>query len=625
MDRETRLHLALDMLKEVIERDVEVPLKTFGLSMRPSIHGGEWVVVRRAEAEEIDRGDIVIYQMANTFVAHRVIRKHCREGRLTFTVKGDAHLAADGEIEADAVVARVIALRRGGQTIDLSRSRWRVASKLVARYSSWVDTVYRSLPVLQGTLRRGSRRPSNHLASQLISGLNRLPAKLLMGSWEVAAKQGQHAEGGSPLHVGERDGSRESLCLLRCVRTQMTEDDTRLVHQLCTEGLDWEWIARLAVQNRVGPLLYRSLRETGISTSVPVQARRVLERSYHQGLSRSVSYEPAVREILSRLREEGIQGILLRGLALGEIVYGDPVLRPFTDMDLLIRRQDLAKVRRALFDLGYGPVPGALDDRYYERIHLHLQYLKRESGAVAEVHWALDHKYTVFNINYTEIIEGATQGELAGVTALILTPETRLLSLCVHLTKHCYYGDYLLEQPDFVDLVLSSGLLILYCDIAEVIRHYGADLDWDLALHKARKWQIESSVRPALASVVRLFDAPVPDTVLRSLPSPKTGWLQKRILASAGKDGPEEGARIAPMTSLGRIPALHTDLMFRPVRLLDLTRYLWPPRQFIATRYGVENPLTVSACRGFHIGKTICGLFLDLAYLVYFSRIRRRQ
>ena len=178
MDRETQLHLALDMLTEVIERDVEIPLKTAGLSMQPSICGGEWVVVRRAGAPEIGLGDIVIYQAGSIFIAHRVIRRRERDGRVFFAVKGDAQLAAE-EIAAERVVARVVALKKGDRRIDLDRPRWRMANRLIAGYSSWVDTLYRAMPRLPAALRPDSGRLPGRLAGRLVSSLNRLPARLL--------------------------------------------------------------------------------------------------------------------------------------------------------------------------------------------------------------------------------------------------------------------------------------------------------------------------------------------------------------------------------------------------------------------------------------------------------------
>lgn len=417
------------------------------------------------------------------------------------------------------------------------------------------------------------------------------------------------------------DRSNESLFLLRCARTQVDEDDCHLIRQLCAGGLDWEWITRLALPNRVGPLLYLSLRETGLSTLVPAEAMRELENSYYLGLARSTLSQQAVREMLAGFREEGIQAILLRGLVLGETIYGDPALRPFTDIDLLIRKQDLARARKALFDLRYRSSHG-IDEKYFERNHLHLQYVRREGGVVTELHWALDHKYTVFNVDYAEIFEEAISGEVAGVEALLMPPDDLLLSLCVHLIKHCYYSKYLLPRPDFVQLILASGFLILYCDIAEVIRRDGPDLDWDLVVHKAGRWQVESAVQPALASVVRLFNAPVLQGVLESLPAPQTGWLEGKILALAVEDLKEERDESSPSHPLRKLLGLRLDLMFRPVRLLDLIRYLWPAPRFIARRYNVSKPVRVCLYYGLHVCKALGEVFLNLVDVVYYTRLK---
>jgi signal peptidase I len=195
MDRETQLHLILDMLKEVIERGVEVPLKTAGLSMQPSIYGGEWVVVRRVATREVPGGgpgknvgtgcalgvgDIVIYQAGSIFIAHRVIRRRERDGQVYLAVKGDAQLVAE-EIAAEQVVARVVAVERGDRRIDLNTPRRRLANRLIAGYASWVDILFRAMPRLPAVLRPDSGRLPGRLVGLLVSSLNRLPARLLGG------------------------------------------------------------------------------------------------------------------------------------------------------------------------------------------------------------------------------------------------------------------------------------------------------------------------------------------------------------------------------------------------------------------------------------------------------------
>lgn len=185
MDQRTQLHLAIEMLKEVIDRDVEIPLKTFGLSMTPSIRGGEWIAVRRVSPERIAVGDVVIYENDDLFVAHRVIRKRCKDGRIYITTKGDAHLGAEAEIPAEKVLAKAIALKKPGRIIEMDSFRWRLTNSLIAYYSLFIDNLYRSVPFLHGALRRQADRPLGRLGMRIVGGIIHLPIRLLMGSWEL--------------------------------------------------------------------------------------------------------------------------------------------------------------------------------------------------------------------------------------------------------------------------------------------------------------------------------------------------------------------------------------------------------------------------------------------------------
>ncbi len=178
MDDETRHQLALDMLKEVIERDIEIPLKTFGSSMTPVICCGEWIVVRRALESEIQVGDIIIYQVGHTFVAHRVIRRVKKSGQTCFQVKGDAHLVSEGVLPAGQVIARVVSLKKGRRVISLEQPVWRRANRVIACYSSVVDMLYRRLP---------SRPDPTGPAGRLVTALVRLPPRLLMAVGGLAA------------------------------------------------------------------------------------------------------------------------------------------------------------------------------------------------------------------------------------------------------------------------------------------------------------------------------------------------------------------------------------------------------------------------------------------------------
>jgi len=132
--------VSLDLVQEVIARGEEVPLKAFGLSMGHTIHNGEWILVQRADPEQIRAGDIVLYRIPTTFVAHRVIRRWRDHGELFFQTKGDGHFSSDSPpLRGTDVIARVLG---AAGVVRFDSTRGRVLAKLLLWHSLAVGRLY---------------------------------------------------------------------------------------------------------------------------------------------------------------------------------------------------------------------------------------------------------------------------------------------------------------------------------------------------------------------------------------------------------------------------------------------------------------------------------------------------
>jgi hypothetical protein len=82
---------------------------------------------------------------------------------------------------------------------------------------------------------------------------------------------------------------------------------------------------------------------------------------------------------------------------------------------------------------------------------------------------------------------------------LVPKPEDMLFHLCLHLEGHKY------------------SELILFCDIAEFLRHFDRQLDWHYLIELTKKYRAESSVYYVLFLVQQLFDSPLPLSLLNEL------------------------------------------------------------------------------------------------------------
>ena len=94
---------------------------TRGFSMFPFIWSGDYILVKKVSPETIRVDDIILfYSEPREVVCHRVVKIIQREGMACFCTKGRRVQGYDPLVTPDMILGRVVAIRRGGNTIELS-------------------------------------------------------------------------------------------------------------------------------------------------------------------------------------------------------------------------------------------------------------------------------------------------------------------------------------------------------------------------------------------------------------------------------------------------------------------------------------------------------------------------
>jgi signal peptidase I len=119
----SEMHLTDEFLKEIwcdsFIKNGKGWLRVITNSMEPLIKPGEMILIEKIQPQHVSFGDIIIFQVHDVFVAHRVIRKYLIDSRLFFLQKGDKGGHAM-EIPEDWVIGRVIAIEKvNGLSIKL--------------------------------------------------------------------------------------------------------------------------------------------------------------------------------------------------------------------------------------------------------------------------------------------------------------------------------------------------------------------------------------------------------------------------------------------------------------------------------------------------------------------------
>jgi hypothetical protein len=326
-------------------------------------------------------------------------------------------------------------------------------------------------------------------------------------------------------------------------------------------NVSWEQLCDAALRHGVGPLLYAQLKERG-ADDVPAPVLRSLEGRYFASLARNILIYHELGAILELFRSEGLQAILLKGAALAGTVYPHMALRPMSDLDLLIRVHDLPWAQETLTARGYVFQPDRA--RGFERnfgggklftrqtpypldidLHWHLQEWPRGQQAILLVEWLWNN---------------APERRVADIPALVLSPEGQILHLTSHLAKHCWQR------------------LLWFYDIAQVIRYYEDELDWDVVLAKAREFEVLRALQVTLAKTVELLAPPVPSELFERVESKRVGFREKAaftFLTARDK-------RAAILLSV-----ISRDSLLRKLRFLATVAF--PSAEYMIERYQVSD------------------------------------
>ena len=113
----------------------------------------------------------------------------------------------------------------------------------------------------------------------------------------------------------------------------------------------WDELLLDAEEQGMAPLLHKHLAAAGVT--VPNQVRLRLHSLYLRSRQANAIRNRAVAEILAAFRERSVDVLLVKGIALANLIYSDPGLRPMRDIDLLVRADDAARAEAILFALGY--------------------------------------------------------------------------------------------------------------------------------------------------------------------------------------------------------------------------------------------------------------------------------
>ena len=287
------------------------------------------------------------------------------------------------------------------------------------------------------------------------------------------------------------DRNAEDELLIRCIGAGVGRDEAARLGRLTRS--QWDSMVRKSILLGLGPLLAKRVRTAESRVVIPPAVRSRLREVYIGAAAVNLRLYQDLSDGLAGLREDDVAAIVLKGAFLAEAVYGDIALRSMIDVDLLVRREDVARAETSLLSVGYARFQPWGRRRDFT--------LRGRSGTVVEIHSDVARWRAPFRINVSDFWDRARPARIADVETLALCPEDLILHLCVH-ASHAHRFEMCLRP---------------LCDICETVRHYGGRVDWSRLRFAAEQYGTGTYVYYPLLLTKRLLGADIPAETLSEL------------------------------------------------------------------------------------------------------------
>lgn len=197
-------------------------------------------------------------------------------------------------------------------------------------------------------------------------------------------------------------------------------------------GLEWDLVCALAEREMATPILAQHLARLP-DGGVPAAALARIRRMARVTRFKMLYLEQRIGETTAALRREGIDGVLLKGAALGASVYSSLVDRPMIDVDVLVPRDRVEDALATLLATGWMWRPDRARDGDYDHLH-HLPALLDARGMEVslELHTSLLPPGQPFALTARDILAGAVDAPRSSLGGRIPSAEHLLLHACIH-------------------------------------------------------------------------------------------------------------------------------------------------------------------------------------------------
>src|SRR5208282_291677 len=265
---------------------------------------------------------------------------------------------------------------------------------------------------------------------------------------------------------------------------------------LLAAGLNWDGLLDLANEHSMQGVLANRLEELAFA-GVPAEPREKLQNRMRAQHLFTLSMTAELFRILQVFSEMRIESVLVKGPLISLLAYGDPAVRCYVDLDLIVRHRDILPATQHMLALGFdADVP----ERAIQAGKVPGEYLFKRPGTqrLVELHTGRTFRYYPRSMRVEDLYARQRRVPLDGRNVPALSLEDELVLNCIHGAKHFW------ER------------LIWVADVTALAARH-PEMDWQKVRQAAKDVGAERMLRVALQLGVSVFGVQPPQEMAAEL------------------------------------------------------------------------------------------------------------
>lgn len=351
----------------------------------------------------------------------------------------------------------------------------------------------------------------------------------------------------------------ELNALILCSRARLEDEGKHTLERILRRSPDWSLLLGLAKRHHMTCLLFHHI-DGSFPDITPEDVRNSLSATFKKNAIKNLFLTKEMLKLLEIFNNAGIDAMPLKGPALAYEAYGDPALREFSDLDILLRPRDALKAKDILLHNGYRAqldIPKSMERTYYDREY-YLNFQRDDRKVSVDLHWGAFPPAYSFSPPCELFFSNTRQIKIAGATITAPSEENLVLFTALHGTKHLW------EQLNWL------------CDLGAVLRNAeenAVEIDWKAVMTSASELNASRMVSLGLHLANEFLGAPVPENLLDEIKrDSKIKYLSRRIFSSFSRETRPYGflerhsLYMTTMENLSDRARYAAELVFKPTQ-----------------------------------------------------------